>query len=319
MNRQKYVTEIIRLLTRIPANVNASNKHNLTDVNIYSEDFYCNLLNLIYGYTLENTNKHKQNAAAIDLFDDLNRIAVQVTATSELKKTRETVEKFIEKGFNSKYDRLIILNIDKKSKHKEQFVGGGSFKIDTKKDVWDVNDIIGDIKYIDDIDKLKDIHTLVVKELCDANMKTTRLPNEVGTILSIIEMLSDESHPDVGSGYIEDPDPKGKIYSRFSEHSSYLTERFVELYIEYGRVLETVLDESDIGSVSQRRAGSYLRPYSDRILNECDNNPEKALLKILDSFNEHLSENNFNFDYGAAEFYMIDQLIKCNVFPNKIR
>lgn len=67
--KQEYITKIIKLLTRLPKLVESSNKLNLTDVNNFSEDFYEKLLNLIYGYNLENQNNFDPNAAAIDLSD----------------------------------------------------------------------------------------------------------------------------------------------------------------------------------------------------------------------------------------------------------
>lgn len=313
--KQEYITTIISLLTRIPPLVEASNKLNLTDVNNFSEDFYAQLLNLVYGYNLKNENQFDPNAVAIDLRDLDNKISVQVTSTSSFTKTTTTVKKFVEHKLFEKYDRLIILNIAKKSKHREKKIGDNQFSIDTENDIWDVHDVLRNIKYLTDIDKIKAIRDFLIKELQDQPDST--LPNEVNTILAMIEMLSNERHPEAGNGFIEDPDPNNKIYKRFADHAEYLTSRYYDLYIEYGKVLDAINEESDIGSQALRRAGTYLKGYSDEILTECAGDPKTALAKLVESFQDHLSNHGFSFDACAAEFYIVDQLIKCNVFPNR--
>jgi hypothetical protein len=82
-------------------------------------------------------------------------------------------------------------------------------------------------------------------------------------------------------------------------------------------VLDSVEQESDIGQVKIRRVAQHLRVHSDRVLTECDGDPQKALTKLIDHFIYMLNENSFKADTGAAQFYIVKQLIKCNVFPNK--
>lgn len=97
MNRVDYQKKIIKWLGWLKNEVELNNSLNLTDINRGAEDFYCGLLNLVYGYNLKNINILDLNAAAIDLGDSEKRIAIQVTSTSALAKTKYTVEKFIEK------------------------------------------------------------------------------------------------------------------------------------------------------------------------------------------------------------------------------
>jgi hypothetical protein len=313
--RQQCITTIINMLTRLPKLVESSAKLNLTDVNNFAEDFYEQLLNLIYGYSLVNANEFDPNASAIDLRDSKNRLAVQVTSTRNIRKTKYTVEKFIEYERYKDFDRLVILNIVKKSKHNESYIGTDIFKLDTTKDIWDIDDLLRDIKFIRNIDQLVKIKNYLVGELQD--QPETTLPNEVNTILSMIEMLSNQHHPDAGAGFLEDPDPDGKIRNRFSEHSEYLINRYYDLYIEYGKVVGAIHEESDIGAQELRRAGTYLKGYSDNFLTQCDGNPVEALDRIVAEFKLVLSGLGAMFDSGAAEFYVVDQLIKCNVFPNR--
>lgn len=123
------------------------NSSSLTDINKHAEDFYCELLNLLYGYNLKNINFDDQNAAAIDLGDQRKKIAIQVTSTASLSKIKKTVKLFIEKKLYTKYNRLIVLNIARKSRHAPLTLGSArTIKFKTKGDVWGIDTLIKDIQ-----------------------------------------------------------------------------------------------------------------------------------------------------------------------------
>lgn len=316
MNRQDYQKSIIQSLTWLSTQVSVSNKLNLTDINVHSENFYRDLLNLAFGYNLININISDPNAAAIDLGNENNnnKFAIQVTSTSALTKTRGTVAKFVEKGLHKKYNRLIILNITGKKAHKVPTVGDDRYSLNTKTDIWDIGDLAA---------MINDLSLPKIQEICDFlnqqlyTKPTENLPRNVETILKLIELISDEKHPDVGEGFTEEPFPDKKINYRFANHSNFLKKEFSDLYKDYGAVLESVEQESDIGQVKIGRVSQHLRVYSDKVLTECDGDPKKALTQIIDYFVGMLSEKGFEADTGAANFYIMKHLIKCNVFPNK--
>lgn len=315
MNRVDYQKKIISALSWLKTQVEYHNSLSLTDINHGAEDFYCGLLNLVYGYSLGNINITDLNAAAIDLGDEQNKIAIQVTSTSALSKTKYTVGKFIEKGLYKKFDRLLIINIVKKSIHETPTIGGQEYFLDTKKDILDVGDLIKEITSDPDLIKLKAIGDFLDAELCLPVQQS--LPNEVLTVLGLIEYISDETHDGAGHGYLEEPDPEKKIYMRFQEHSELLVGMYNKGYVEYGAVLEAVKKEADFGQVKLRRAANYLKDYSDAVLTECGGDPQKALDEIIENFKLLLGGNGYTFDAGAAKFYVIEQLVKCNIFPLK--
>ncbi len=314
MNRQSYQKSIINSLTWLSTQVTVNNKLNLTDINVHSENFYRDLLNLAFDYNLININIIDPNAAAIDLGDEANKFAIQVTSTSALAKTKHTVNKFIEKSLHKKYERLVILNITEKTTHTMPTVGDMTYNLNTKDDIWDIGDLSKMINNLD-LPKIQQISNFLNQQLY---MKPTEsLPRNVETILRLIELISDEKHPSAGEGFLDEPFPDEKINKRFAEHSDFLKQEYLTLYQDYGAVLDSVEQESDIGQVKIRRVAQHLRMHSDRVLTECDGDPQKALTKLIDHFIYMLNENSFKADTGAAQFYIVKQLIKCNVFPNK--
>jgi hypothetical protein len=314
MNRQDCQKSIIKSLTWLSAQVSVSNKLNLTDINVHSENFYRDLLNLAFGYNLVNINIIDPNAAAIDLGDAGKKFAIQVTSTSALSKTKHTVAKFIEKKLYENYDRLVILNITTKTAHAALAVGDDTYSLNTKDDIWDIGNLAVMINNLN-LSKIQEINNFLNQQLYIK--PADNLPRNVETILRLIELISDEEHPAAGEGFLDEPFPDEKVNKRFADHSDFLKQEFLTLYQDYGAVLDSVEQESDIGQVKIRRVSQHLRVYSDKILTECSGNPQKALTKLIESFIGLLNENEFEADTGAAQFYIIKHLIKCNVFPNK--
>nr|WP_298377959.1 SMEK domain-containing protein [uncultured Halomonas sp.] len=314
MNRQDCQKSIIYTLTWLSTQVEVHNKLNLTDVNIHAENFYRDLLNLAFGYNLVNINIIDPNAAAIDLGDEGNRFAIQVTSTSTLEKTKHTVKKFIEKKLYEKYDHLVILNVVSKKKHTVTTVGDEHYKLNTKNDIWDIGNLVVMINDLE-LSKIQEINEFLSHQLYIKPIE--KLPRNVETILRLIELISNEDHPAAGEGFLDEPFPDEKINKRFSDYAEFLKQEFFTLYQEYGAVLNAVEQESDVGQVKIRRVAHHLRVYSDNVLTKCNGDPKKALSIIVDNFLGMLNENGFEADTGAAQFYIIKHLIKCNVFPNK--
>lgn len=139
--------------------------------------------------------------------------------------------------------------------------------------------------------------------------------NEVKTFLSLIDFLSNEENHKVYQN--EDaPDPEHKIENRFKEYAPYLKSMYVDLYVDYGYALSLTENNVELSSVKIRKIGIYLKDISSRYLKSSSNNPEDALNLLCDYFKSLFIADNLTFDEMAIKFYVLHQLIKCNVFPN---
>ena len=78
--KQSMIEKKKKKLSWLKSYVEINNTINLTDINICSEDFFADLLNLIYGYDLKNLNALQKNYSGIDLGDIKNRVCVQITS-----------------------------------------------------------------------------------------------------------------------------------------------------------------------------------------------------------------------------------------------
>lgn len=60
-----------------------------------------------------------------------------------------------------------------------------------------------------------------------------------------------------------------------------------------------------------------LQDISMQFLDETDDNPIKALNKLVGYFEAKLSVNGKKYDRAAIKFYLVNEMIKCRVFPNE--
>jgi len=314
MNRTDTLNGIAHYLTHLRMSVEHLNSLNLQDINVHAEIFFRDLLNLALGYQLKAINIVEKNARAIDLGDDGERIAIQVTSTSDLSKIKHTHKGFIAAGLERRYDRLVVLIIGLKKTYRESTLGGdGVFGISLSEDIWDIPELLNKMSGL----------PLVKLELCLVFLRDQlaivepRRSNEVATLVRLIEVLSSAEEGLSAGDNREDPDPERKIRDRFAEHAEFLERQYVELHEIYGRALAEVDKYSDLGHIRVRKLQIYLMNWSDRILTECGGDPKTALETLTERVLRMMGTSEAPFDDGAIRYYLIGQLIACNVFPNK--
>ena len=76
----------------LDAYIRLCNKTRLMDINILSEAFMCELLNILYGYELFNVNEIDNLTAGYDLFSDSQKILIQVTSECRPEKITSCIE-----------------------------------------------------------------------------------------------------------------------------------------------------------------------------------------------------------------------------------
>ena len=143
------MAEISMYLSGLEHYIKLSNSQGLYDIDIIMEDFFCELLNLLYGYELTNLNKKVKNAKAIDLCDSKHRIAVQVTSKNTRDKVNETIDKFVEDKLYEKYDRLLVVFSKDKPKSSKPYDTKGKFHLNPETDLLDTRDLINQISAAD--------------------------------------------------------------------------------------------------------------------------------------------------------------------------
>ena len=158
MLTMKALREGIRLsLAQFVVYVRYSVSQDMTDINRYAEDFYCGLLNKAFGWELHNLNQDNRNQPAIDLADDTNKIAVQVTSSTDRGKVTGTLKRFFAENLDQQYQRLLMLVIGEEDPFSKAFMVERGFDFDPQRDIWDTPRLLGKLEGITDLDKLREI------------------------------------------------------------------------------------------------------------------------------------------------------------------
>lgn len=117
---ERVLTEFRELLAQLAHEVEMSVSSGHTNIAHISEALFLGLLNALYGWKLKDMNADKRDYPAIDLADDDARVAIQVTATTNITKIKATISKFIEHELQDRYSRLIVLVITKRQETYQQ-------------------------------------------------------------------------------------------------------------------------------------------------------------------------------------------------------
>ena len=172
LKKKELIEQIAVNIAHLKATVETHNSVHFFDLNVVSEDFFAALLNLVYGYDLENLNHEELNKAAVDLGDKKNRIAVQVTSQRTKPKIQKTLNTFYEHGLTDDYDMLKVLIIgDRTGNYPTLKVPEGmSFSGDS--DVIDISGLMKDICGLD-TEILSSMKNLIDREFTDPFPKTS--------------------------------------------------------------------------------------------------------------------------------------------------
>jgi hypothetical protein len=315
MNRDLYLTNIADSLGLLSRQISVRNSINLYDINIVAETFYAELLNLVENINLHNLNNVEKNAPGIDLADEVNRVSVQVTSDNTSKKIKHTIEEFVKKCSYEKYDKLIILILTNKKKYTTTFDTKGKFNFDIKNDIWDVTDLIKKINELptEQLKKINDFLQVEFNNKCNSNTSTEA--NEVETIIDLIEFISKYKKKFELREVVVDPEYK--IYNRFKDFADGLISQYKTLLGVYGSALNEIENMYDNDEAQDLIMMMYLQDISIQYLDAANNDPIEALNALVQFFEDKLSENGKKYDRMAIKFYLINEMIKCSVFPNE--
>jgi hypothetical protein len=315
INKEMFLKNIVDSLSLLSKRVELLNAVNLYDINIVAEDFFADLLNLIYGYKLKNANILEKNAPAIDLIDINNRITYQVTSDNTSTKIKHTISEYITNKSYEKYDQLYILILTKKKSYTTVFDTQGKFIFDASKHIIDVEDLVKYIRGLE-TERIKDISDFLERELYEKYYSTKETQaSEIDTIIDLIEYIS--KHKEVKKKIDVEIDPDFKIYKRFKNFADKLVTEYTSLYTVYGNSIEIVNDIIGIDAAKDIIIIFYLQDISMQYLEEANDDPVKALNRMVTYFEDKLSCNGKKYDRAAIRFYLVNEMTKCRVFPNE--
>lgn len=312
MQRDHYFNQIESRLTFLASRIKVRGCLNVLNFNVHAENFYAGLLNQAFDYELKNLNAVEQNAPAIDLVDEGNKIVVQVSSTSTKEKVQSALSKLKKEhsGFTFLFCPLVV-DASRLRSLTYDLPKGVTF--DPSVDVLDVPAILRRVSALS-IDQMGSVCDLVTKEI-PFDEGGTKLESNLA---AIVDALSKEDLTYV-EGIIEVNPYELERKISFNQLDG-LRETVMEHSIHYSR-LDRIYSEFDRGGVNKSAAvlGSLNSVYL-RLKNK--HGSEDLFFKILDSAIDKV-ERSLNFRSIprdelelAVIVVVIDAFIRCKIFKN---
>ncbi|MCW3072899.1 MAG: hypothetical protein JWO44_2789 [Bacteroidetes bacterium] len=163
ITRGHFIGKIVDDLAGLKYQLETRNRLQLFDLTKFCEDFFKDLLNIVYNYNLINLNADRTNTPGIDLGDLKNKIAFQITSTNTKTKVNETLEK-VTKTQIAQYKAIKIFIIGKKKVSytiKPELINKTGFK--AEHNIIDIDSLLKDVVVLED-EKLEQIFSLFKRE-----------------------------------------------------------------------------------------------------------------------------------------------------------
>ncbi|MDG9667164.1 SMEK domain-containing protein [Hahella sp. CR1] len=139
--------ELRQVVSRMVTEVELARSQGRLDVNFISEDAWIPILKELYHCpNLVNLNKKTENYPGIDLGDERDRVAFQITSSTGIDKIKHTLEQFKNRNYRNSFDEVYVFIITKKQNSYSQDaidkVAGGCVAFDVNKHIIDTGDIL---------------------------------------------------------------------------------------------------------------------------------------------------------------------------------
>ena len=116
-DRQKIFNTVSRTWAITRYDIEHHQEINDLSLNIHGENYFRDLFNELYDLKLENTNFKSKNSACIDLLDNKNKIAIQITTTRTKEKINNSLQVLTQKKYDGyKFEIFYLLNKAKPNK-----------------------------------------------------------------------------------------------------------------------------------------------------------------------------------------------------------
>ena len=113
--------QLREVVSRLITEVELATDQGRLDINLISEDAWIPIIREVYQCpNLINLNKKYRNFPGIDLGDEQDRVAFQITASTNLEKIKSTLEQFKKNNYKNTFDELYIFTLREKQKSYSQ-------------------------------------------------------------------------------------------------------------------------------------------------------------------------------------------------------
>lgn len=314
MNRSHYIDFITSKLSALASEIEIRGKLNLLDRHLHAETFYAYFFNELFCWNLQNMNVIEPNATAIDLIDNMNKIVIQVSATSTKTKVESALSKDL-KLYSEYSFKFISISKDASALRKKQFANPHGLQFDPAKDIFDVPSILRCISGLNVVEQAQ-IASLIKKELV-SEIDPVRLESNLAAIVNILakenwsknDQLIETIPFDIGRKIEHNKLDTGcDVIDDYVIHHK----RIVRIYAEYD-------------AAGNNKSLSVLNAIrKDYLVHSAELSDDELFFKVIECVAERVQEGANFFPIPTEELdlcvniLVVDAFIRCKIFKNPV-
>jgi len=314
MNRSHYFNYIEKKIHFLSFRIERRGKINLLDLNIYSETFFADLLNILFEYQLFNMNVIKQNVEGIDLVDTVNRVIAQVTSTCTKKKVEDSLNKKIFDEYSGYRFKFVSISKNADNLRVQNFINPYNALFSPEEDIIDTGTIMNMVLNMA-IDKQKKLYNFIRDELGN-EIDIVKVDSNLASLLNVIaseDLVHNIESPEINSFEIDK-----KI--EFNELMD--VKDTIDDYMIYYHKLDEKYSEFDKqGANKSISVFRVIKSQYTKLLSK-NNNSHDLFYAIIDDVIEIIvnSKNYIEIPFEELEMcvhiLVVDAFIRCKIFKN---
>lgn len=170
ITRGSLIGKIVDDFSSLKYQIETRNKLGYTDLSLFCENFFKEVLNVTYDLNLINLNEVRSNNPGLDLGDRREEVAFQITSTRTSEKINKTLE-VISKEKELEFKKIKVFIIGKKQNTYSLDLRNIDFN--EKEDIIDLDDLLKSIVILD-VDKLS-----ILFDLFKLEFRTVKVELEI--------------------------------------------------------------------------------------------------------------------------------------------
>jgi len=314
MRRSTYFEYIEERLDFLSYRIKNRGKINLLSLNIYSENFFADMVSKLLGYDLKNLNAIEQNMEGIDLIDEKHKIIAQVSSTCTKQKIGNSLKKEVLSAYSGFRFIFIAITGDANNLRKDTYKNPHGVNFSPQNDIYDIKSILNLVLNMK-IDEQRAFYCFI-KDVLGTEVDAFK---EDSNLAAIINILSQENLAEVPESLeINQFEIERKIAFNNLISARYTIDEFK---VFYSRLDEKYAEFDKQGANKSLSVFSVLRNLYAKLSGEGKNDHEIFYL-LIDNAIEIIrnSRNYVEIPYEELEMcvsiIVVDAFVRCKIFRN---
>lgn len=314
MNRSQYFNYIEEKINYLSYRISKRGKINLLDLNIYSETFFAEMINILLKFNLKNMNAIQQNIEGIDLIDHKNKVVAQVSSTNTKQKIESSLKKKIMENYKDYRFVFIPIVGESDGLKTKKIANPYGIKFNPEEDIYDIKAILNLVLNMK-IGDQQNFYTFIKEELGN----TVDVVKVDTNLAAIINILSKENLVNVP----DSPEINHFEINRKIEFNNLQNAKMtIDLYkVYYSKLAEKYTEFDRQGMNKSLSVFSVLSNQYVKLQNEKQDDID-IFYSVINNVIEIIqnSKNYIEIPYEELEMcvciIVVDAFIRCKIFKN---